>query len=131
MELVEFKTPLGQLLNQPYWKYKVDNGQEQVWLDESALVRYSPTCAQCPHFNDYQESNGRGWCRLFEQAAKTHHHRTNDCDLFGDQNPLDVPHARFALDSKVKVIDATEHHKSAFEWEASHSKRDVLNGRLL
>ncbi|MBW4533211.1 MAG: hypothetical protein KME09_04675, partial [Pleurocapsa minor HA4230-MV1] len=113
MELVEFKTPSGQLLNQPYWKYKITNGEVSFWKDESALERYSDTCAQCPHFNDYQETNGRGWCGLFEQAAKTHHRRTNDCDLFGDQDPLDVPHARFALDSKVKVIDPIEHHS---EW---------------
>ena len=62
MELVEFKTPSGQLLNQPYWKYKVDNGQEQVWLIESALVRYSPTCAHCKYFNDFDDPNGRDWC---------------------------------------------------------------------
>ncbi|MBW4532490.1 MAG: hypothetical protein KME09_00990 [Pleurocapsa minor HA4230-MV1] len=113
MELVESKTNSGKLLNQPYWKYKITNGEVSFWKVESALERYSDTCAQCSHFQDYQESNGRGWCRLFEQAAKTHHQRTNDCDLFGDQNPLDVPHARFALDSIVKVIDATEHHS---EW---------------
>ena len=81
MELVQSTTPSGQLLYQPYWKYKVDNGQEQVWLIESALDHYSSSCSQCPHFNDYQESNGRGWCGLFEQAARTHHQRTNDCDL--------------------------------------------------
>jgi hypothetical protein len=81
MELVEFKTPSGRLLNQPYWKYKVNNGQEQIWLNESALDRYSPTCAQCPHFNDYQESNGRGWCELFNHQVRQHHKQTDDCVL--------------------------------------------------
>jgi hypothetical protein len=148
MELVEFKTPSGQLLNQPYWKYKVDNGQEQVWLDESALVRYSPTCSLCPHFNDYQESNGRGWCNLFAVAARKHHLRTNDCDLHSDSDPIDAPHSRFAIESLVKIIDPQEHHtewatftviarkyntqRSALEYttrvqrEASYSKRDLL-----
>jgi hypothetical protein len=102
MELVEFKTPLGQLLNQPYWKYKVDNGQEKIWLDESALVRYSPICSQCPYFQNYQESNGH-----------KHHLRTNDCDLHSDSDPIDVPHSRFAIESLVKVIDPQEHHT---EW---------------
>ena len=62
MELVQSTTPSGQLLYQPYWKYKVDNGQEQVWLIESALVRYSPTCAHCKYFNDFDDPNGRDWC---------------------------------------------------------------------
>ena len=81
MELVEFKTPSGQLLNQPYWKYKVDNGQEQVWLIESALDHYSSSCSQCSCFTDFNDDRGRGWCGLFEQTARTHHQRTNDCDL--------------------------------------------------
>lgn len=67
------------------------------------------TCSQCPHFNDYNESNGRGWCGLFEQKARKHHERTKDCDLFADCDPLDAPHARFAIDSTVKVIDEDEH----------------------
>ena len=112
MELVESKTNSGQLINQPYWKYLVNDGQQKTWFSESALTRLS-TCSQCFHFNDYQDNYGRGWCRLFEQAARTHHQRTKDCDLFADQDPLDVPHARFALDSIVKVIDPVEHHS---EW---------------
>jgi hypothetical protein len=141
MELVESKTNSGQLLNQPYWKYLVNDGQQKTWFSESALTLLS-TCSQCPHFNDYEEANGRGWCRLFDTTAKTHHQRTNDCDLFAHEDPLDTPHPRFALDSKVKVIDATEHHnewatftvigrqynheRSALEYEASYSKRDLL-----
>ncbi|MBW4532525.1 MAG: hypothetical protein KME09_01165 [Pleurocapsa minor HA4230-MV1] len=113
MELVEFKTPSGRLLNQPYWKYKVNNGQEQIWLNESALVRYSPTCFQCTHFQDYQESNGRAWCNLFAVAARKHHLRTNDCDLHSDSDPIDAPHASFAIESLVKIIDPQEHHT---EW---------------
>lgn len=58
LELVESKTPSGRLLNQPRWKYKITNGEVSFWKVESALERYSPTCSQCPHFNDYQESNG-------------------------------------------------------------------------
>nr|MBW4532581.1 hypothetical protein [Pleurocapsa minor HA4230-MV1] len=111
MELVESKTPSGQLINQPYWKYLINDGQQKTWFSESALTRLS-TCSQCKHFNNYSDRD-RGWCRLFEQAARTHHQRTKDCDLFADQDPLDVPHARFALDSKVKVIDPIEHHS---EW---------------
>jgi hypothetical protein len=112
MELVESKTNSGQLLNQPYWKYLVNDGQEKIWLNESALTRHS-TCSHCPHFNNYQDNRDRGWCNLFEQAAKTHHQRTNDCDTFADRDPLDTPHPRFAIDSKVKVIDPGEHRS---EW---------------
>jgi hypothetical protein len=113
MELIESKTPSGQLLNQPYWKYLVNDGQEKLWLDESALTPYSSTCSQCSHFNDYQEAAGRGWCNLFNQFARTHHQRTNDCDLFADCDPLDTPHPRFAIESRVKAIDPQEHHS---EW---------------
>jgi hypothetical protein len=71
------------------------------------------TCSQCTYFQNYQEPNGRGWCHLFEQSARTYHQRTNDCDLHADKNPLDAPHARFAVESVVKVIDPDEHHT---EW---------------
>lgn len=37
------------------------------------------TCSQCPHFNDFNESNSRGWCELFNHQAKQHHEQTNDC----------------------------------------------------
>jgi hypothetical protein len=142
MELVESKTPSGQLLNQPYWKYKVDNGQVSFWKVESALERYSPTCSQCPHFHNFNESNGRGWCNLFAVAARKHHLRTNDCDLHSDLDPIDAPHASFAIESVVKIIDPQEYHsewatftviarkhntqRSALEYEASYSKRDLL-----
>ena len=71
------------------------------------------TCSQCPHFNDFDDAVGRGWCRLFEQQARKHHQRTNDCNLFADCDPIDAPHAQFAIDSTVKVIDPDEHHT---EW---------------
>jgi hypothetical protein len=61
MELVESKTPSGQLLNQPYWKYKVNDGQQKIWLSESALVRYPTTCSQCSYFQSHHDSEGRGW----------------------------------------------------------------------
>jgi hypothetical protein len=79
----------------------------------SAQEQQLNTCSQCSHFNNYQEAAGRGWCNLFNQFAKTHHQRTNDCDLFADCDPLDTPHPRFAIESRVKVIDSQEHHS---EW---------------
>jgi hypothetical protein len=113
MELVESKTSSGQLLNQPYWKYKVDNGQENIWLNESALVRYPTSCSQCTYFNNFDDPQGRGWCNLFGTTARQHHLRTNDCDLFSDSEPLNTPHPSFAIESIVKIIDSQEHHS---EW---------------
>jgi hypothetical protein len=113
MELVVFKTSSGQLLNQPYWRYKITNDEVSFWKVESALVRYFPTCAQCSHFHNFNESSGRGWCNLFAVAARKHHLRTNDCDLHSDSDPIDAPHSRFAIESLVKVIDPQEHHT---EW---------------
>lgn len=111
MELVESKTNSGQLINQPYWKYLVNDGQQKAWFSESALTRLF-TCSQCPHFQDFSDRD-RGWCRLFNTTAKTHHQRTNDCDTFANSDPLDAPRPSFAIDSIVKVIDPTEHHS---EW---------------
>lgn len=143
MELIASKTASGQLLNQPYWKYKVDNGQEQVWLDESALVRYSPTCSTCPNFNDYRDPDGRGWCQLFNHPARQYHKQTNDCLVSGEpvishelednldifphlnfdgldafpnkeiEDELDEPYSEYQEGSIVKVIDQDEDHR---EW---------------
>jgi hypothetical protein len=79
------------------------------------LTFQNHTCSQCTYFQNYQENNGRGWCNLFEQSARTYHQRTNDCDLHADSDPIDVPHSRFAVESVVKVIDKDEHHS---EWAA-------------
>jgi len=38
------------------------------------------TCTTCPYFQDFGEPNGRGWCQLFDQTARQHHKRTEDCD---------------------------------------------------
>jgi hypothetical protein len=142
MELVESKTNSGQLLNQPYWKYLVNDGQQKTWWNESALTLHSTTCSQCNYFNDFDDPNGRGWCNLFAVPVRKHHFRTNDCDWHSNSEPLNVPHSSFALDSIVKVIDPDEHHsewatftvigrqynheRSALEYEASYSKRDLL-----
>ena len=100
MELIESKTPSGQLLYQPYWKYKISNGQVSYWKDESALIGYgeqqsTPTCLACLHFDDYKEkigyadspaegsrnapAFGRGWCNCFNHQSRTYHKMTGDC----------------------------------------------------
>jgi hypothetical protein len=86
---------------------------EKSTVRTSAQDQQLKTCSQCHHFNNYKEAGGRGWCNLFEQFAKTHHQRTNDCDLFTDSDPLDAPHPRFAIESRVKAIDPDELHT---EW---------------
>lgn len=84
LELIESKTPLGKLLSQPRWKYKLTNGQVSYWKDETALIHYQDksslnTCSTCSKFNNYQDNYGRGWCDRFNHPARTHHIRTNDC----------------------------------------------------
>ena len=84
LELIESKTPSGRLLNQPYWKYKVSNGQVSHWKDETALTRYTQkTCSSCNQFRDHHEPNGKGWCKLFDQNCRKHHEKTNDCVVNG------------------------------------------------
>jgi len=38
------------------------------------------TCSTCPYFQDFGETNGRGFCQLFDKMARRHHFRTGDCD---------------------------------------------------
>lgn len=102
MELIELKTQSGRLLSQPYWKYKITNGEVSYQKQESAISRpespsVNPTCKGCQHFQDYQEAEffeidgekttnnnyGRGWCNCFNHQARTHHKMTNDCILNG------------------------------------------------
>ncbi|BAZ47327.1 hypothetical protein NIES4102_43730 (plasmid) [Chondrocystis sp. NIES-4102] len=140
MELIESKTPSGQLLNQPYWKYKLTDGQKQIWKDESTLVRYFSNCSQCPHFDDYRDPDGRGWCHLSNRKARTYHQQTNDCIVSSDleishefedkkiifsnidldafatdeiEDEADLPYSEYQVGSIVKVIDKNEHHQ---EW---------------
>ncbi len=38
------------------------------------------TCFTCPYFHNYNEPNGRGWCKAFDQQAKEYHQRTASCN---------------------------------------------------
>ena len=97
------------------------------------------TCLNCPHFNNYHEPNGRGWCELFNRTARTYHFITPDCisssDLitheekepsnfitadFSEAFPteelvdeVDKPYSEYSIGSIVKVIDREKHHS---EW---------------
>ncbi|WP_036489158.1 hypothetical protein [Myxosarcina sp. GI1] len=111
IELIEHKTPSGLLLEQPYWKYKVDDGS---WYDESVLIRQSDTCAKCTYFQDYNEERGRGWCHLMDDATRRHHQRTNDCDLNSESRSLlALPYSKYDYGDMVKIVDSDEDHT---EW---------------
>ena len=101
------------------------------------------TCSTCPYFDNFHESNGRGWCKLFDHQAREHHEITNDCivssdlavsvelednlDIFPNINieeleafpteeiidEADKPRSEYEVGSIVKVIDADEDHT---EW---------------
>lgn len=132
LELIESKTPSGKLLNQPYWKYKVTNGQESYWKDETALIRYDEhsldTCSTCFHFNNYNEANGKGWCNQFNQPARTHHKKTNDCFYFSqtieEESELDKPYSLYQVGSIVKVIDENEDHEQWAVFEIVECKHN-------
>ena len=101
------------------------------------------TCSVCPHFDDFHEESGRGWCELFNYQAREYHQITDDCinssesivshelvdnlalfpnvdleelDAFPTEereDKADLPHAEYEVGSIVKVIDAEEDH---IEW---------------
>ena len=98
------------------------------------------TCSTCPHFNSFNEINGRGWCNQFNHQAREYHEETNDClissepvishdlednlDLFPGidfdeleafpteeiKDELDKPHSEYQVGSIIKVIDKDEHY---------------------
>lgn len=106
-------------------------------------VLQEKTCSVCPHFDNFHEPNGRGWCELFNDYAREHHEETQDCinssesvishdlednlALFPDVNfeeldafdteeledELDKPHSEYEVGSIVKVIDPDEDYT---EW---------------
>ena len=47
------------------------------------------TCSTCPYFQNFNESNGRGWCQLFDHQAREYHQQTNDCIISSD---LEISH---------------------------------------
>ena len=101
------------------------------------------TCSVCPHFNNFHEPNGRGWCEQFNHQVREHHQTTNDCIIASDllfshelennlalfpnvdfekleafpteeiESKLDQPYSEYEVGSIVKIIDAESDHT---EW---------------
>ncbi len=44
-------------------------------------VPTASTCESCSQFKNYGETRGRGYCKLFDKVAFSHHPFTNDCLL--------------------------------------------------
>ncbi|NJK58824.1 MAG: hypothetical protein HC939_24020 [Pleurocapsa sp. SU_5_0] len=64
------------------------------------------TCSNCPNFNNFHEPNGRGWCNLFDQQARKHHLKTNDCILSSLANSLEAfPSEVIELDRLVDELE--------------------------
>ena len=135
LELIESKTPSGRLLNQPYWKYKISNGETSYWKEETALARWSEpestdTCADCQHFRDFNERE-RGWCNLFDCPSRTYHQKTNDCRINEEskerEDNIDKRNSEYQIGSIVKVIDPDEHHN---EWAVFEVVECKYNGSL-
>jgi hypothetical protein len=84
-------------------------------LGQSTTVKpsESKTCSTCPHFNNYKEPNGRGWCELFDHHARQHHEQTNDCVLESDSQSEeeisnDAETTIKTSTSTVHIIDLTD-----------------------
>lgn len=68
------------------------------------------TCASCPCFDDFQEHNGRGWCKLFDHNCRKQHEQTQDCINSSD---LEVSHElkdnlEFFPEVKEKFVEPVE-----------------------
>lgn len=94
LELIESKTTSGRLLNQPYWKYKINNGERSYWKEESALVRWSERKTIHSGLNNHNQ-------QFQSLSIKT----------IVEQDNLTV--SSYKIGAIVKVIDPNEHHT---EW---------------
>ena len=73
------------------------------------------TCSTCPNFNNFQESNGRGWCELFDQQVRVHHPKTHDCVLNTS------PEFTEAFPTEVIELD-----RDGFQWTNKRLKMPTL-----
>ena len=110
---------------------------------KTAKDKERATCSVCPHFNNFHEPNGRGWCELFDGYVREKHEETESCinssnsvishelednlAFFPNVNyeelqafpteeledELDLPHSEYQVGSIVKIIDEHEHYT---EW---------------
>ena len=75
------------------------------------------TCASCPHFDDFKEPNGRGWCMVFDRVAYQHHPFTQDCQLNLPTDTIaeeEQEFCKYREGDMVKVIDKYKDHS---QWE--------------
>ena len=88
-------------------------------------VSESKTCANCPFFQDFNESNGRGWCELNDSYCRKHHEMTNDCILNGalDTNTAVISHK---LEDNLQFFSKVEFEESkAFPTEQIIDEADL------
>ena len=95
------------------------------------------TCASCPYFQDFSESNGRGWCATFDQMARLDHERTGACDTeiealekeVQQQPPKPEPQpVSNAWDSVSVGLQPTIEATREFEQGCQHGRNDALAG---
>ncbi len=96
-----------------------------------------PTCTNCPYFQDFGESNGRGWCGMFDQIARQQHERTGDCEQEiealekeSQQQAVLEPKpqlqsAGLAGDSLSCQLQPTQEAKTEFEQGRTHGQQDA------
>ena len=93
------------------------------------------TCASCPYFQDFSESNGRGWCATFDQMARLDHERTGACDTEiqalenETQQQLlerEQESAGFAGDLGSVALQPTIEATTEFEQGCQHGRNDAL-----
>jgi len=82
LELVETKTSSGKLLAQPSWKYRISNGIQAIWKEQSALL----------------------------SSEKYQIETTPIFTTENQESEHDLPHSEHQVGDKVKVIDFQEHH---------------------
>ena len=74
------------------------------------------TCASCPQFNNFNESRGRSWCKLFDKVAYSHHPLTQDCKLYLPSNNKLEEDTIDTLAQQLKetrvLLDKAKHRRS-------------------
>lgn len=88
------------------------------------LLTQRNTCFTCPNFSNFHESNGRGWCELFDHQARAHHEMTNDC-VVSSQTLIQQREISSVIDTKgekelITIEFATNIHPDETEYSYQH-----------
>lgn len=72
---------------------------------KTAKAAATKTCSTCPNFDNFHESNGRGWCEQFNHFVRGSHEETQTCSNSLKESPKENLMREQAFPSEVLELD--------------------------